>query len=105
MRYGFLGAAIALLGSVAPSGGSHSGAEVRIANYHFTPDSVTIHAGEAVHWTNGDHIKHTITFEGAEEGSPFVPEGATYSHRFDKPGVYRYHCRPHSYMKGVVVVR
>jgi plastocyanin len=80
-------------------------AEIRMAAYKFSGDTVTIAAGQAVRWVNGDPVEHTITFDGAEVGSPLIPVNGSYVHRFDKPGRYTYHCTPHPFMKGVVIVR
>jgi len=72
----------------------------------FAGDAVTISTGQAVRWTNRDPVEHTVTFDGAAEpGSPVIPPNGSYVHRFDKPGTYTYHCTPHPFMKGVVVVK
>jgi plastocyanin len=34
-----------------------------------------------------------------------LANGKTYSHAFDKPGTYRYHCFIHPQMLGTVVVQ
>jgi amicyanin len=81
-------------------------AEVDMAAIKFTVETVTISAGQAVRWTNRDPVEHTVTFEGAAEpGSPVIPPNGSYVHRFDKPGTYTYHCTPHPFMKGTVIVR
>ena len=80
-------------------------ADVAMAAVKFAGDTVTIAAGQAVRWTNRDPLEHTVTFDGAEPGSPPIPPNGSYVHRFDKPGTYTYHCTPHPFMKGVVVVK
>src|SRR5690242_21188636 len=85
--------------------GAAVGAEVDMAAVKFAGETVTISAGQAVRWTNRDPLEHTVTFDGAEAGSPPIPPNGTYVHRFDKPGTYTYHCTPHPFMKGVVVVK
>ena len=88
------------------AGGAPIAAQVRISSVKFVGDSVTIAAGQAVRWTNADPIEHTVTFDGGvEAGSPVIPPSGSYVHRFDKPGTYTYHCTPHPFMKGVVIVR
>src|SRR5438094_2702460 len=92
-----------VLGSAA---GAAIAADVRMSNVKFMGDTITIAAGQAVRWTNADPIEHTVTFDGAAEpGSPVIPPNGSYVHRFDKPGTYTYHCTPHPFMKGAVVVR
>jgi plastocyanin len=34
-----------------------------------------------------------------------VPKGGTFILRFDRPGIWAYHCTPHPFMRGVIVVR
>jgi plastocyanin len=92
--------------ALGTAGGAPIAADVRMANVGFVGGTVTIAAGQAVRWTNDDPVEHTVTFDGAgEPGSPPIPPNATYVHRFDKPGTYTYHCTPHPFMQGVVVVR
>jgi plastocyanin len=90
---------------VPPAAVAGVSADVRMAIYKFATDSVTIAAGQAVRWINDDPVEHTVTFDGAEAGSPVLPHNGTFIHRFDKPGRYTYHCTPHPFMKGVVIVR
>jgi len=78
---------------------------VRLAAYKFATDTVTITVGQAVRWVNNDPVEHTVTFEGAEPGSPLIPPNGSFVHRFDKAGRYPYHCTPHPFMKGVVIVK
>ena len=85
--------------------GAAIAAEVSMAAVKFAGETVTISAGQAVRWTNHDPLEHTVTFDGAEAGSPPIPPNGSYVHRFDKPGTYTYHCTPHPFMKGVVVVK
>ena len=86
--------------------GAAIAAEVNMTAVKFAGDAVTISTGQAVRWTNRDPVEHTVTFDGAAEpGSPVIPPNGSYVHRFDKPGTYTYHCTPHPFMKGVVVVK
>src|SRR2546422_10545954 len=71
----------------------------------FAVEPVSIPAGQGVRWTNRDPGERTVTFDGAEPGSPPIAPNGSYVHRFDKPGTYTYHCTPHPFMKGVVVVK
>ena len=90
---------------VPPAAVAGVAADVRMAIYKFGTDSVTIAAGQAVRWINDDPVEHTVTFDGTEGGSPVLPHNGTFIHRFDKPGRYSYHCTPHPFMKGVVIVK
>ena len=90
---------------VPPAAVAGVAADVRMAIYKFGTDSVTITAGQAVRWINDDPVEHTVTFDGTEGGSPVLPHNGTFIHRFDKAGRYTYHCTPHPFMKGVVIVK
>ena len=79
---------------------------VAIAGFAFCPAVLTVAPGTEVVWSNADLSPHTVTFTGADD--PFdsgpLDEGQAWSHRFDRPGVYRYDCRLHPGMSGTVVV-
>jgi plastocyanin len=97
-------------GGAKPAAAGERGAAaatVRMAQIKFQADSVTIGVGQIVRWINEDPLDHTVTFDaaGAPPGSQLIPMGGSYAVRFDTPGRYPYHCAPHPYMKGVVVVK
>jgi plastocyanin len=81
------------------------GATVTISAMKFPEDTIVVTAGQAVRWNNADPLGHTITFDGGEHGSELINPGNGFVHRFDRPGTYTYHCTPHPFMKGVVVVK
>jgi len=87
----------------APAG-TPVAAEIRISSLKFATDTVRIAAGQSVRWVNGDPVEHTVSFD-VDPGSPLIPPNASFIHRFDKPGTYSYHCTPHPFMTGVVIVR
>lgn len=96
-------------GGTAPAAAAETGpgslaGQVRMVQLKYAPDSIAIAAGQTVTWVNGDPLEHTVTFEGESAAAPIAPS-STFSRRFDTPGVYRYHCTPHPFMHGVVVVR
>jgi len=81
-------------------------ATIDVRSMAFRTDSVTIQAGQTVRWSNADPLIHTVTFEDpGVAGSGEIPVGGSYAKRFDMAGVYHYHCTPHPFMKGVVVVK
>jgi amicyanin len=79
-------------------------ANVEVAALHFASDTVYIAVGQVVRWTNKDPLDHTVTFEVDGPASGPIPAKGSYAVRFDQPGAYPYHCTPHPFMKGVVVV-
>jgi plastocyanin len=77
---------------------------VVFSNYTFTPETVTIQAGDTVVWTNAGGI-HTVTGDGAD---PFCGAGyaTTCSNTFTTAGTFPYHCVFHQSigMVGTVIV-
>jgi amicyanin len=85
--------------------GAAVAATITIGAMKFQTDTVVVPVGQAVRWNNTDPLGHTVTFEDGEPGSDLIQPNTAYVHRFDRPGTYRYHCTPHPFMTGVVVVR
>ena len=75
---------------------------VKIANFAFSPDTITVTAGTEITWINEDSTVHTVTGAGFESGE--IKPGQSYNHAFSSPGTYDYHCSIHSSMTGQVVV-
>ena len=86
--------------------------EINAADNLFDPVTIEITAGTTVTWHNTDNVAHDVrkSVDGQDFGAPFgvrVPQfgpGATYSFRFDKPGVYFYTCTIHTGMNGKIQV-
>lgn len=78
--------------------------EIRITGFKF-PETLSVAAGQTVRWINDDAVDHTITFDGGEGTSPPIGQGGVFTHTFARAGTYTYHCTPHPFMKGTIVVR
>ncbi len=94
-------------GDSIPSGNTESPQthNIEIKVFAFRPKSLTIRKGDTVVWTNMDFIKHTATSDsGIELDSVLLGKGESYSHTFNEAGTYDYHCTPHPYMKGTIIV-
>ena len=82
--------------------------QVLIVNYSFSPLNLTIPVGTTVRWVNMDHVGHTVSFgmHGHETGieSDLMGHMGSFSYTFTEPETYLYHCDPHPYMTGEVVV-
>jgi plastocyanin len=80
---------------------------VIIQNFAFQPSEVRIKQGGKVVWANcsaaGDPA-HTSTADGGAWSSPPLDPGTTFGHTFDQAGTFAYHCEPHPFMTGSVVV-
>lgn len=69
------------------------------------PARVESAPGVTVEWTNNDMVAHTVTADDGSWDSGSIAPGATWRRRFEQAGDYAYHCTPHPYMKGAVIVR
>ncbi len=85
--------------------GNSIGNSIIIQDFAFSPETITIKAGDTITWTNKDSAKHTVTSDtGDELASPLIGNGETFTHTFTTKGTYTYKCTPHPGMKGMVVV-
>lgn len=76
---------------------------VSIRDFAFSPASVTLNAGDTIVFTNFDAVGHTATKLGAFD-SGIMTEGQSKPVVFAQKGTFDYHCDPHPYMRGTVVV-
>ena len=84
-----------------------TGALVAIRNFSFQPVTVRVKPGTKVTWINCEPPgtdAHTSTSDAALWDSPFLAPGETYSFTFGTAGTFDYHCLPHPFMRGVVIV-
>jgi amicyanin len=77
---------------------------VVIANFAFSPATITVTAGSTVVWTNNDSVQHDITFDGGKIRSSVLNQNDTFSHTFPTAGTYHYICSIHPFMHGTVIV-
>jgi plastocyanin len=77
---------------------------VRIANLSFGASEVRVRAGTRVRWVNADQVQHSVTAEDGAFDSGLIDSGRSFERVFVRPGSYSYHCTPHPFMHGRVVV-
>jgi plastocyanin len=77
---------------------------VKIDNFSFGPQTVTVPVGATVTWTNRDDIPHTVVSTDGVFKSKVRDTDETFSYTFTKPGTYPYYCSVHPKMVGQVVV-
>ncbi|HYK49543.1 MAG TPA: cupredoxin family copper-binding protein [Terriglobales bacterium] len=82
-----------------------SGAEVKIDNFVFGPQTLTVRVGATVTWTNKDDIPHTTVSTDGVFKSKVMDTEDKFSYKFDKSGTYSYYCTIHPKMTGKVVVQ
>lgn len=78
-------------------------ATVTVADYSFSPSSVTLLKGGTVTF-NFTVAGHNLTFNGGPSTGD-MGGGTTYARTFDTPGTYTYLCPNHYGMTGQVVVQ
>ena len=79
-------------------------AVVRIASLAFAARELHVRAGTLVRWVNQDQVQHSATADDRSFDSGLIEPGRAYERVFDRPGSYAYHCTPHPFMTGRVVV-
>jgi plastocyanin len=78
---------------------------VEIRDYAFHPAEIHVAPGVTITWVNRDVEAHTSTSDdGSTWDSGLLFENETYERSFDQTGEFPYHCAPHPFMKGVVIV-
>jgi amicyanin len=79
--------------------------EVKIDNFKFGPEALTIAAGTTVTWTNRDDIPHTVVSTEGVFKSKVMDTDEKFSFTFSKAGTYDYFCSVHPKMTGKVIVQ
>jgi LPXTG-motif cell wall-anchored protein len=75
-----------------------------ISDFKFTPSTITVTAGESVTWTNSGPSGHSATADDGSFDTGVLGKGSSGSHTFTRAGTYTFHCTPHPFMTGKVVV-
>jgi len=81
---------------------------IAIRDFGFHPDTLHVPVGATVTWINCEtppQEPHTTTSDGSVWDSPELSPGDRFSHTFPTAGGFPYHCTPHPFMLGKVVVQ
>ena len=84
---------------------SAANAAVKIDNFVFGPQTITVPVGTTVTWTNSDDIPHTVVSTEGVFKSKVMDTDEKFSYTFTKAGTYPYFCSIHPKMTGKVVVQ
>jgi plastocyanin len=104
----FSGLLVACGGSGASSPPTTLGPDdVKVANFEFTPSTLTVKAGTTVTWhfeqLSSPH--NVVSLSSPQVFNSGTPKGrGTYSFTFTTPGTYPYLCQVHPTMRGTIVV-
>ena len=88
----------------APSGEAVRAEKVRIVEFFYDPDPVTIQVGGKVNWQNEDSDSHTATADDGSFDTGTIEEGKLKSETFKDAGTYSYFCEIHPEMHGTIEV-
>lgn len=78
---------------------------VTIADFSFSPASLTVNQGDTVTWVNNGPTSHSATANNGSFNTGILKKGQSASHTFAQAGTFSYYCQPHPYMKGTIVVQ
>ena len=78
--------------------------EVKIDNFTFNPQQLTVKVGTTVTWTNDDDIPHLVVSQTPLFKSNALDTEDKFSFKFTTPGSYAYFCALHPHMTGSIVV-
>ncbi len=88
-----------------PAEQAASAPEVKIDNFTFTAQTITVPAGTEVTWVNRDDIPHTVVSQEGVFKSKALDTDDKFSFKFSQPGTYHYFCSIHPKMTAEVVVK
>ena len=78
---------------------------VDVHNLAYQTEALEVTTGTTVVWRNMDPVQHSVIADDETFDSGLIDPGKSFSVTFTGPGEHGYHCMPHPFMKGRVVVR
>jgi len=98
-------AAAATLPALAATSARAATHTVTIKNMAFSPENLTIAAGDTVTWVNEDRMRHSAWDDaGNTFDTGLLGRGDSASLTFNSPGTINYRCRPHRNMRGTITI-
>lgn len=79
--------------------------EVRVDNFSFGPETLTVPVNSTVTWVNKDDVPHVIASTDGLFKSKALDTDDKFSFTFNKAGTYAYYCSIHPKMVGKIVVQ
>lgn len=103
-RPALLVAALALAVMQLPRARAADAPRVKIENFAFTPQTLTVKAGTTVIFENDDDIPHLVVATDNSFRSKALDTGDTYAFTFQTAGDFAYFCGLHPHMQGKITV-
>lgn len=91
--------------AVNSSSASAGTQQIEMGDDVFRPAVLNVPAGTKVTWVNKGSKAHTVVSNDKLFDSGLVNIDGEFSHTFNAPGTYLYHCAPHAKMVGQIVVK
>jgi plastocyanin len=88
-----------------PQAAQPAAAEVKIDNFSFGPQTLTVPVGTTVTFVNRDDIPHTVVSTDGVFKSKVLDTDDKFVYTFSKAGNFPYFCSIHPKMTGKVVVQ
>jgi plastocyanin len=76
-----------------------------VQDFLFQPARLEVTAGTTIVWTNDGQVVHTVSAEDGSFESGSIEPGKRGSITLSRPGTFAFHCTPHPFMRGLIVVR
>lgn len=76
----------------------------QVLKWGFAPSTIRAKVGQKVVVTNTGRISHTMTSVTGAFDTGLIKQGRSAVVSLDKPGVYKFVCTPHPWMKGTLIV-
>ena len=80
-------------------------AEIKIENFAFTPQELTVPVGATVTWLNSDDVPHSVVDKNKLFRSKALDTNNSFSFTFANAGTYDYFCGLHPHMTGKIIVK
>lgn len=78
--------------------------EIEIVGNQFVEGTRTVKVGTTINWVNRDSIDHTVSFEDETILDLVADPGETLSATFNEVGTFKYKCKLHPEMTGIITV-
>jgi plastocyanin len=88
-----------------PAASGRDTVEATVRDFMFRPARLQVAPGTTIIWTNGGQVEHTATAEDGSFDTGTIGVGRRMAVTLSRPGTYTFHCTPHPFMTGVIVVR
>jgi plastocyanin len=88
----------------APSAGGDT-VVIDIRNLKYEQADIAVTPGTAVVWVNRDPVQHSVIADDGDFDSGLIDPDGRFVWTFRDEGTFTYHCMPHPFMKGRIVVR